>query len=663
MPLTVDDLLFGPASSDEDFAGDSNSSDDDSDSDADSGEFSAAAVVNLASPSAGVSQTLADDDDDDVQILTPAEAAAEVAAAARRAIEDPNAGRKRKRPLVETKPEPTECTICCEDCTMAGRHRLAALKCGHLFGKKCIERWVSEKRTCPNCSAVVRRADICLLYSDHVAVVDNSGLEDMTSKYEAEKEKCTKMEKEMQTLKQQLEAKTNEAMRVNAELAKYKKAMINLRCHMQQMSANATMTPTNSNGQAVANAAGVRVPASVPVGQAIMSATQSNTAFSSQPNSAQRDLARGLHTAVLTSSQTSPARSNDSFVAAIDKYKPVFDVPLSSARVFVISPSCVYLCIGEKLAQDSYGIIFLSAEDPRRRIPIHVHSSDVRDMSIHSGGAIVLTTAFDGKLAVTNLRDKKVAMRLELPSGRRQGWSCSFSETDPYAVYCGFQDGSVAKYDMRKTGGSQAIVRTFSLPERQPVHSIKLFQSAGTEGLAAATFRGLSVWRNTAGVATNANELVGNGSAPCSHVPSDQACYSLASNQQNSSQVVVSSRSIPAKHSVYYLSTVGVGLIAPHVEFVAHKAPSVLSRSAMWSEANGTAVVASWSQDTERVTLWNVSNHRETRAPEPSALSATSATIPVVDIQHTVKNGNWSSGVALLGTMSSRQLCMYRSGV
>lgn len=59
-------------------------------------------------------------------------------------------GRKRLRsavkaspaPMIVTKAQPTECTICYDPCMISGRHRLVALKCGHLFGKKCIERWV-----------------------------------------------------------------------------------------------------------------------------------------------------------------------------------------------------------------------------------------------------------------------------------------------------------------------------------------------------------------------------------------------------------------------------------------------------------------------------------------------------------------------------------------
>lgn len=96
-----------------------------------------------------------DSDDDEVFDVTPATDMTEPAAAP---LGDTRISRKRPRNemasqensndvvVVETKvvfkPQPTECTICIDACTLSGPHRLVALKCGHLFGKLCIERWV-----------------------------------------------------------------------------------------------------------------------------------------------------------------------------------------------------------------------------------------------------------------------------------------------------------------------------------------------------------------------------------------------------------------------------------------------------------------------------------------------------------------------------------------
>ena len=51
------------------------------------------------------------------------------------------------------------CTICFEPWSNSGEHRIAALRCGHLFGKACIERWLrGREQRCPQCNAKVRGA-------------------------------------------------------------------------------------------------------------------------------------------------------------------------------------------------------------------------------------------------------------------------------------------------------------------------------------------------------------------------------------------------------------------------------------------------------------------------------------------------------------------------
>ncbi|TYZ59098.1 hypothetical protein PybrP1_007218 [[Pythium] brassicae (nom. inval.)] len=106
--------------------------------------------------------------------------------------------------VVETKvverAQATECTVCCDPCTVSGPHRLVALKCGHLFGKHCIERWLLTRKACPICNVAVRKPDIRALFSDHVAVVDNSGVVEMTAKFEAEKAKRIQLEAEVARL-------------------------------------------------------------------------------------------------------------------------------------------------------------------------------------------------------------------------------------------------------------------------------------------------------------------------------------------------------------------------------------------------------------------------------------------------------------------------------
>ena len=36
----------------------------------------------------------------------------------------------------------SDCPICLQPWSSNGAHRIAVLKCGHLFGQECIERWI-----------------------------------------------------------------------------------------------------------------------------------------------------------------------------------------------------------------------------------------------------------------------------------------------------------------------------------------------------------------------------------------------------------------------------------------------------------------------------------------------------------------------------------------
>lgn len=65
------------------------------------------------------------------------------------------------------------CLICFEDYTADGLHRTVSLKCGHLFGKSCIERWIitDKNKKCPTCNAVSKATDIRTIFLGNVAVV------------------------------------------------------------------------------------------------------------------------------------------------------------------------------------------------------------------------------------------------------------------------------------------------------------------------------------------------------------------------------------------------------------------------------------------------------------------------------------------------------------
>lgn len=44
------------------------------------------------------------------------------------------------------------CSICFSKIEEPGEHVLASLSCGHIFGKSCVEKWISMRKKCPQCN-------------------------------------------------------------------------------------------------------------------------------------------------------------------------------------------------------------------------------------------------------------------------------------------------------------------------------------------------------------------------------------------------------------------------------------------------------------------------------------------------------------------------------
>ena len=78
------------------------------------------------------------------------------------------------------------CPICLEPWTSSGKHRICSLKCGHLFGKICIEKWLAgsnnngtPRNKCPQCNALARRPDIRVLYTKNIIALDPAEKEEL----------------------------------------------------------------------------------------------------------------------------------------------------------------------------------------------------------------------------------------------------------------------------------------------------------------------------------------------------------------------------------------------------------------------------------------------------------------------------------------------------
>lgn len=66
------------------------------------------------------------------------------------------------------------CPICFDIFTTSGEHRIVSLKCGHIFGNSCIDRWVKDQKNCPQCKTKSNTRDFRNVYATKILVVDNT---------------------------------------------------------------------------------------------------------------------------------------------------------------------------------------------------------------------------------------------------------------------------------------------------------------------------------------------------------------------------------------------------------------------------------------------------------------------------------------------------------
>lgn len=115
------------------------------------------------------------------------------------------------------------CPICFESWTNSGEHRLSSLKCGHLFGQRCIERWLAgQGGSCPQCNVKASKKDIRVIYAKALKVYDTSEKDRAIQEMEKEKEARKKAELESAETKLKYQLAIAELNKLKAEVQSYK---------------------------------------------------------------------------------------------------------------------------------------------------------------------------------------------------------------------------------------------------------------------------------------------------------------------------------------------------------------------------------------------------------------------------------------------------------
>ncbi|RKP19891.1 hypothetical protein ROZALSC1DRAFT_28566, partial [Rozella allomycis CSF55] len=115
--------------------------------------------------------------------------------------EEESEAEKVKVNLRQTQGEANTCSICYENFTNLGNHRVVATYCGHLFGKKCLKKWIlhatRDRRPakCPTCNSIIHsKKSFVELYVNNILVEDVTEKEELKRLLEDEQMKNKDLE-------------------------------------------------------------------------------------------------------------------------------------------------------------------------------------------------------------------------------------------------------------------------------------------------------------------------------------------------------------------------------------------------------------------------------------------------------------------------------------
>uniref|UniRef100_A0A3Q1JNM2 RING-type E3 ubiquitin transferase n=1 Tax=Anabas testudineus TaxID=64144 RepID=A0A3Q1JNM2_ANATE len=342
------------------------------------------------------------------------------------------------------------CTICFEAWTTAGEHRLSALRCGHLFGFTCIQRWLKAQgpaAKCPQCNKKAKRSDIVMLYAPKLRALDNSEQESLKKSLEQEQSLRRKAELESAEYKLKLQVVTTKYGQVQKELQELKALMV--------------QTGRNS------------VPSS------------SSSASSSS----------GSTPVILGLSQ----RADGSRTAQYSFSKAVMVSQAGGCRVLSYCETLSCLLASQPSPHSTLvpgcGVKKVSVVNMKASQYVPIHSKQIRGLCFNrQNDSLLLSAALDNTIKLTSLLTNTV---VQTYNAGKPVWSCCWCLDNSNYVYAGLSNGSVLVYDTRDT--STHVQELQPLRSRCPVASLCYVPRAASSsfpcgGLIAGSLEGGCFW-------------------------------------------------------------------------------------------------------------------------------------------------------------------------
>ncbi|NXH95403.1 RFWD3 ligase, partial [Pachycephala philippinensis] len=355
---------------------------------------------------------------------------------------------KKLEPSVPVAPVDEEegdtCAICFEQWTNAGDHRLSALRCGHLFGYTCIDRWLKgQAGKCPQCNKKAKRSDIVILYARTLKALDTSEQERMRSSLEKEQRLRRQAELESAQSRLQLQVLTDECSKLRRQVQE-------LKALVSQYNVSASQQPGSSR---------TCLPGSLP-------SSQSRRKYH-------------LEKAFLVS-QTGNCR----VMAYCDSLSCLVVSQPSPQSTFI--PGC--------------GVKMMSLANLKSSQYIPIHSKQIRGLAFGTrADGLLLSAALDSTLKLTSLATNTV---VQTYNAGRPVWSCCWCLDDTNYVYAGLVNGSIMIYDLRDTNSHvQELVPQKSRCPMVSLSYLPRMASASLPygGILAGTLEGACFWEQKAG--------------------------------------------------------------------------------------------------------------------------------------------------------------------
>ncbi|XP_060770709.1 E3 ubiquitin-protein ligase RFWD3 [Neoarius graeffei] len=461
------------------------------------------------------------------------------------------------------------CSICFEPWTTSGEHRLATLRCGHLFGFACIDRWLKgQGAKCPQCNKKAKRCDIVLLYAHKLRAVDNTEHESLKRSLEQEQSLRRKAELESAQCRLQLQVVTDECGKLRREVQELRRLM--------------AQTPSSSTQS--------------------LSSTQS-----------------------MSQRHDSSSRGNYVFSKAVLVSQPggcrvlSYCEPLSCLLASQPSPHASLV--------PGFGVKKISTVNLKASHYVPIHIKQIRGLSFNrQQDGLMLSAAFDNTIKLTSLFTNTV---VQTYNTGKPVWSCCWCHDNNNYVYAGLSNGSVRVYDTRDT--STHVQELAPLRSSCPVVSLSYLPRAASSlfpcgGLIAGSLEGGCFWEQVEGT-TYRQHILPLESGGCTDIqvePESRHCLvTYRPGRTNPSLRCVLMELNRSAHQD--AAQVPVCSCSPVQTFIAGSSSKLLTKNAVFkSPATDSTLVCAGDEGSNSTMVWDASSG--------ALLQKLPADIPVMDI-------------------------------